>query len=53
MADDDGSQLGLRLGADHLDTLGTVENLETVYQSQGRYKEAEQRYRWALKVNEK
>jgi tetratricopeptide (TPR) repeat protein len=41
------------LGADHLDTLRTVENLETVYQSQGRYKEAKQLYRWALKVNEK
>jgi len=43
---------GRAAGAGAPDTLGTVENLASVYAHQGRYKEAEQLYERALKGRE-
>ncbi|MCP4345555.1 MAG: tetratricopeptide repeat protein, partial [Desulfobacterales bacterium] len=41
------------LGKEHPDTLGSINNLATLYESQGRYGEAEPLYKEALQLREK
>ena len=41
------------LGPEHPDTLATVNNLASLYRSQGRYGEAEPLYRRALEASER
>jgi tetratricopeptide (TPR) repeat protein len=41
------------LGPEHLDVATSLTNLASIYQAQGKYPEAEERYHWALAIQEK